>query len=59
MDKLLLMSVIFATILIPRWTQRYSSPRKGLRQAIGLMLVFNFVWAALYLLLWPRLLWSG
>ncbi|HEU5075873.1 MAG TPA: hypothetical protein VFU02_16885 [Polyangiaceae bacterium] len=58
-DKLLLMSVIFATVLIPAWTQRYRSPKRGLRKTITLMMGFNAIYLLLYLFLWPRLLWSG
>ena len=59
MDKLLLMSVIFATVLIPLWTSRHPSPRVGIKYTVILMLGFNFIYLVALLKLWPRLLWSG
>lgn len=53
------MSVIFATVLIPTYAQRYRSPKRGLRKAITLMMGFNLIYLVLYLFVWPRLLWSG
>ena len=58
-EKLLLMSVIFATVLIPSWTQRYRSPKRGLRKTITLMIGFNLIYLIAYLFIWPRFLWSG
>jgi hypothetical protein len=58
-DKFLLMSVIFATVLLPRWTARVPSYRHGLKQTIQLMLLFNLAYMIAILYLWPRLLWSG
>lgn len=59
MDKLLLMSVIFVTVLLPRWTSRVQSPQRGVRQTLKLMLLFNFIYMLAILYWWPRLLWSG
>lgn len=59
LDKFLLMSVIFATVLLPRWTSRVPNYRHGLKQTIQLMLLFNLAYMLAILYLWPRLLWSG
>jgi len=53
------MSVIFATVIVPAWTHRHSSPKRGWSQTVKLMLGFNVVYMILYLTVWQRLLWSG
>jgi hypothetical protein len=55
MAKLLLMSVIFATLGIPIITARSPSPRHGLKRAILLMLAFNLFYAFALIKIWPRL----
>ena len=58
-EKLILMSIMFATVIIPAWNQRYASPRRGLVKTVKMMLLFNFVYMLAYLLWWPKLLWGG
>jgi hypothetical protein len=55
-DKLLLMSVIFATVVIPALASRLQSPKRGLKQAIILMFLFNFCYMIAMIKVWPRLL---
>lgn len=58
-EKLILMSIMFATVIIPAWNQRHASPRRGLVKTVKMMLVFNFLYMLAYLLWWPKLLWGG
>lgn len=48
MKKLLLMSVLFATIGIPAIAAKDPSPRRGLRKAVLYTIAFNvFYWLSL------------
>ena len=55
MQKLLLMSVLIANVVIPLWTATNTSPARGLRRLVFSMLAFNlfYVLALIYVL--PRL----
>ena len=55
MQKLLLMSVLIANVVIPLWTATNTSPTRGFRRMVFSMLVFNllYVFAIIYVL--PRL----
>jgi len=55
MAKLLLMSVIMATVFIPAIAVRRGL---GLKQCITLMLIFNFVYMLAFINIWPTLLWT-
>lgn len=55
MAKLLLMSVIMATVMIPTIAVRRGLP---LKQCVILMLIFNFVYMLAFITIWPRLLWA-
>lgn len=48
MDKLMLLSIIFATIIIPSLAARDPSPRRGLAKTL--------VWQAIYVILYVLLL---
>ena len=54
MAKLLMMSVILATVVIPIITSRLASPRHGLKRAVMLMLAFNLFYGFALIKLWPR-----
>ncbi len=51
MSKLVLLSIIGATIALPAMAARHKDPRKGLRKLIIRMLIFEgfYVFALLYL----------
>jgi hypothetical protein len=51
MNKLILLSIVIATIALPASAARDASPRKGLRRVIISMLVFEafYVFALLFL----------
>jgi hypothetical protein len=55
MAKLILMSVVFATTLIPAACARDVAPRRGLKRAVLGMLAFNLVFALLVIFVYPRL----
>jgi hypothetical protein len=44
MAKLLLMSVLFATIALPLWFARMKSPRAGAKKTIATFAVFTALW---------------
>jgi hypothetical protein len=52
-SKLILMSVLFATIAIPVWGARDQKPRAGLKRSVIRMLVFNLVYLLLLLYVYP------
>lgn len=54
MSKLILISIIFATIAIPARAAREASPRKGLKKAIVQTLIFQAFYAFALIFLWGR-----
>ena len=52
-QKLLLFSIIIASIAIPAWAARDANPRRGLTKAVELFVAFNL----LYLLAVKFLYW--
>jgi hypothetical protein len=57
-SKLLLMSVLLATAIIPAAAARDELPRRGLRRAILAYLAFNLVYAVLVILVYPKICWT-
>jgi hypothetical protein len=55
MKKLLLLSVIIASIVIPVRAARMKDPRKGLRATVVRTTIFNAIYVALLLFVWHRL----
>jgi hypothetical protein len=55
MQKLILVSILFAGVVIPVWAVPDRSPRHGLRKALFAMLVFDVVYVLAVLFLYPRL----
>ncbi|XXF78067.1 hypothetical protein P2318_34235 [Myxococcaceae bacterium GXIMD 01537] len=55
MSKLILLSVLAALVTLPTLAARDSHPQRGLKRAVLLMVVFNFVYAFAVLVLVPRL----
>jgi hypothetical protein len=54
-QKLLLISILFATLILPIRAARHSHPVKGLRKAILYAVAFNAFYALAILYLYPRL----
>jgi hypothetical protein len=57
MAKLLLMSVIFATILLPSLAAGDPRPKRGLKRAFGAMLLFNFIYILAVMFVYPQICW--
>ena len=57
MSKLLLMSVVLATAVIPTVYSKVSSARMGLKRTIVAMLAFNFVYMLAVIFIYPRICW--
>jgi hypothetical protein len=55
MKKLLLLSIIFATIAVPARAAKIKNPRVGIRKAIRNMVIFDVIYVVAVLLVWPRL----
>ena len=54
MQKIILMSVIYATAIIPLLAARDSSARRGLRRAIAWLLAFNVIYLLAVIFLYPH-----
>jgi len=52
MAKLILLSIIFASIALPARATRQKDPKKGLRKVIIYALVFNFIYVLLLRFVW-------
>jgi hypothetical protein len=57
MAKLLLMSVMFATAIIPAVAAADPLPKRGLARAIRRMLLFNLLYALAVIFVYPRISW--
>jgi hypothetical protein len=55
MQKLLLVSLLIATVALPMWAARARSARLGLRRAVFWMLAFNILYLLAVRLVYPRL----
>lgn len=55
MQKFLLVSIVFANVAIPIWAGREKNPRRGLKKAVAWMLVFDVIYMAALLVIYPRL----
>ncbi|HYH98378.1 hypothetical protein [Hyalangium sp.] len=55
MKKFLLLSVLYAIILLPSLAARERHPVRGVKKAILMMVVFNLVYTFAVLVIWPRL----
>lgn len=55
MDKLLLISVILAAVLVPARAARDPNPRRGLKRALWAMVVINVMYVAGLFYVLPRL----
>ncbi|MFH1808780.1 MAG: hypothetical protein ABIJ09_08540 [Pseudomonadota bacterium] len=55
MDKLVLLSVIGASVAVPMMAARLGDPRRALRLCLFAFVGFNAVYIALLFLVFPRL----
>jgi hypothetical protein len=55
MKKFILMSVLYAIILLPSLAARERNPVRGVKRAMVMMVAFNFFYAFLVLVVWMQL----
>jgi hypothetical protein len=55
MQKLLLLSLLFASVMIPMSTATMRSPTRAFRRMLFLMAVFNVLYVFAIVYVWPRL----
>lgn len=55
LQKLLLVSILFANIAIPIWAAHDRRPRRGLKKVLVSMLLFDLAYLAALLVIYPRL----
>ncbi|MBI5543380.1 MAG: hypothetical protein HY901_05795 [Deltaproteobacteria bacterium] len=55
MGKLILMSVVIASIAIPVRAARHPDPRRGLKRALVQTLLFDAVYVLAVLFIYPRI----
>jgi hypothetical protein len=56
MAKLVLISILFATVVVPMRAARDESPSRGLRRAVLLLAAFDLFYALAVVYVYPRLL---
>jgi len=52
MRKLILLSVVFATIILPTLAARSRNPLQGVKRTIALMALFHLIYTFLVLVVW-------
>jgi hypothetical protein len=55
MQKLILISILFADVLIPLWAARDRNAIRGLKKALFYMCIFNAAYLLLVMFAYPRL----
>ena len=55
MQKLILVSILFANVAIPLWAARERNARRGLKKALFAMFVFDVVYMLAVMFIYPRL----
>jgi hypothetical protein len=55
MKKLILLSMLFAIITLPTLAARSRNPVQGVKRAVALMVLFNFLYTFAVLVIWYRL----
>jgi hypothetical protein len=55
MQKLILVSILVASVLVPLWAAKEPNARRGLKKALFAMLVVEMVYLAAVLIIYPRL----
>jgi len=54
MGRLILVSIIVGTVVIPLWAARDPRPARGLRRALLSTLAFELLWLCAVLVIYPR-----
>jgi hypothetical protein len=55
MKKFLLMSVIYATLVLPSLAARERNPVRGVKRALSMSLVFNLLYTFAILVIWLQM----
>jgi hypothetical protein len=55
MKKFLLLSVLYALVVLPSVAARERHPVRGLKKAIAMMVLFNLFYAFAVLVIWPQM----
>jgi hypothetical protein len=55
MQKIILISILFADVLIPLWAARERNAIQGLKKTLFYMFIFNAVYLLLVMFVYPRL----
>ncbi len=55
MQKMLLLSILVANIVLPLWFAADPSPRRGARRTIGAVFSFNVLYLLALLFIYPQL----
>jgi hypothetical protein len=55
MKKLLLMSVLYATIILPSLAARERNPSRGVKRAVAMFVAYNFLYVFLVLVIWTSM----
>jgi hypothetical protein len=55
MKKFILMSVIYATLILPILAAREPNPARGVKKAVALFVAYNFLYALLVLVVWTSM----
>ena len=55
MQKLILVSILFASVAVPIWAAHERSARRGLQKALFAMLVFELAYVVAVVFVYPRL----
>jgi len=55
MQKFILISILFADVLIPLWAARDAHAIRGLKKALFYMCIFNAMYLVLVMFLYPRM----
>lgn len=58
MSKLVLMSVVLATVVIPAITARDAFPRRALKRTVLALVAFNVLYAFLVIFVYPQICWN-
>jgi hypothetical protein len=56
--KLLLLTILLATFLVPAWAARIPQPRRAFLAMLGWMVAAELGYAFFLLVLYPRLAWG-
>ncbi|HEX8824038.1 MAG TPA: hypothetical protein VF794_29230 [Archangium sp.] len=55
MKKFLLMSVLYATLVIPSLAARERNATRGVKRAVAMFVAYNFLYAFLVLVVWTSM----